>query len=201
MANFVYKVADIVYRFLALNILWVFFFIIGLGVFGFMPSTVALFRIVREWIKGNRDLPMFRSYYMYFKEEFISSNIIGFIYAVLFYIIYVNFSFVPYFYDESIHIYLYVVISAVSLVLTISYLNAFSVMAHFKHKKVMRYFVTSIGLVFAKPMSAIIQVFWIVAYTLIAINYPKLFIPMGISVLAYVLMSFNYSIFSKLKIQ
>ncbi|SDB84267.1 Uncharacterized membrane protein YesL [Pelagirhabdus alkalitolerans] len=197
MNRMIFAVTDVIYRFIVLNILWLVFLVVGLGIFGFMPATVALFRSVREWIKGETDLPLFRSFLIYYKTDFISSNLIGALFMILFYIIYVNASFVSYFYDQAVHLYIYIAIFSIGTIIVLSFLNTFSVMAHFKHQKTIRYFKSAIGLVFARPAMSLLQLIWLVAYILIAINYPKLFMSIGISVFAYVLMSLNYSIFKK----
>ncbi|KMJ56671.1 hypothetical protein AB685_20615 [Bacillus sp. LL01] len=198
MGKLIVQIAEFIYKFTALNILWVFFFLLGLGVFGFMPSTVALFRVVREWIKGEKDFYLFRNYFKFYKQEFIRSNINGVIFLLLLYIIYVNFTFVSYFYDESIHFFIYLVIFGISAIVLMTFVNLFSVMAHFEFKT-LKYMKVAVGLVFASPINTIMQLVWLAAYFLVAINLPKLFILIGISVFAYVLMSINYSVFKKYK--
>ncbi|MGY0702716.1 DUF624 domain-containing protein [Bacillus subtilis] len=39
-------------RFAYTNLLWLFFTLLGLGVFGIMPATAALFAVMRKWIQG-----------------------------------------------------------------------------------------------------------------------------------------------------
>lgn len=196
MGKLIIQIAEFIYKFIALNVLWVCFFLLGLGVFGFMPSTVALFRVVREWIKGEKDIFLFRNYFKFYKQEFFRSNINGAIFLLLFYIIYVNFTFVSYFYDESIHFFIYLLIFGVSAIVIMTFVNLFSVMAHFEFKT-LQYLKVAVGLVFASPINTMMQLVWLVAYFLVAINFPKLFILIGISVFAYVLMSINYSVFKK----
>jgi uncharacterized membrane protein YesL len=77
-----------------------------------------------------------------------------------------------------------------------TFVNLFSVMAHFEFKTI-QYIKVAAGLVFASPINTIMQLVWLIAYLLVAINLPKLFIIIGISVFAYVLMSINYSVFKK----
>ncbi|UCZ55225.1 DUF624 domain-containing protein [Bacillus shivajii] len=193
----IFQAAETAYRFIALNILWLLFFLAGLGVFGFMPATLALFGVVREWIKGEKDLPLFKTYLKLFKAEFVRSNLLGAFFLIVFYIIYVNFSFVSYFYHESIHFYIYLIILGFATIAVMTFLNIFSVMAHFEYKKSVQYFKVAIGLVFARPMITLVQLIWLVAYLLVAINFPKVFLAIGISVFAYVLMGVNYSVFKK----
>ena len=199
MGKIIYNLAELVYKFIALNILWLLFFLLGLGVFGFMPSTVALFSVVREWIKGNKEIPIFRKYFTTFKEEFLRSNIIGLIFLVLFYVLYVNFSFVSYFYDESIQFFIYLAIIGIGSLIMMTFINVFSVMAHFQYRT-LENIKAACGLVILHPLKALVQLIWVIAYVLIAIHFPKLFVGIGISVFAYILMSLHYTVFQKYKL-
>ncbi len=196
MGKIIIQIAEFIYKFISLNILWVCFVVVGLGIFGFMPATVALFRVEREWIKGEKEIPLFKNYFTFYKQEFFRANINGAIFVLLFYIIYVNFTFVSFFYNESIHLFIYIFIFGISTIVLMTFVNLFSVMAHFEFKT-MQYIKVAAGLVFASPMNTIMQLVWLIAYLLVAINLPKLFIIIGISVFAYVLMSINYSVFKK----
>jgi uncharacterized membrane protein YesL len=75
--NKLMQVFDWIYRLLYLNALWVLFTLTGLLVFGLFPSTVSMFHIAEEWISGNKDLPVFKTFFTKFKEEFIRSQLVG----------------------------------------------------------------------------------------------------------------------------
>ena len=53
-------------------------------VFGVMPSTVATFSILRKWVQGNFDMPIFKTFKNVYKKEFINSNKCGFVFFSLF---------------------------------------------------------------------------------------------------------------------
>ncbi|MDT8862939.1 DUF624 domain-containing protein [Alkalihalobacillus sp. MEB130] len=196
MTQKVFAIAEFVYKFIALNVLWFVFCLIGLGIFGFMPATVALFSVVRQWIKGEKDIPLFATFFQNYKSEFISSNILGAIFIPILYVLYVNFAFVSYFYPEGIQLYIYLLIAGVSSIVVMTFVNIFSVMAHFKYPT-LKYIKVAAGLVFLNPLRAIFQLMWVVAYVLIAIFYPNVFLVIGVSVFAYILMSINYAVFQK----
>ncbi|MCR6098813.1 DUF624 domain-containing protein [Salipaludibacillus agaradhaerens] len=197
MGRLIFQIADLIYRFVSLNILWLVFTLAGLGIFGVMPSTVALFSIVREWVRGEKDIALFSKYYAFFKAEFVRSNILGLFFLVVFYVIYVNFSFVSYFYAASVELFIYIVIFFFAVIAFMTFINLFSVMAHYEYKT-WHYLKASAGLVFLHPVKTILQIVWIVAYVIIAVNFPKVFVVIGVSVFAYILMSLNYSTFKRL---
>ena len=72
------------WRFMILNFLWVIGTLLGLIVFGIMPSTVAMFYILRKWIQGNLEIPLITTFINIYKEEFIRSNKCGLPFFILF---------------------------------------------------------------------------------------------------------------------
>ena len=63
-----------IWRFMILNFLWVVFVIAGGVVLGIMPSTVATFYILRKWVQGNFDMPIFKTFKSVYKKEFVNSR-------------------------------------------------------------------------------------------------------------------------------
>ncbi|MBU9710572.1 YesL family protein [Evansella tamaricis] len=64
-------------RMFVLNILWLLFSLAGLIVFGIVPSTVALFTIIRKWLLGEQSVPIFKTYWKTYKSEFLKANKLG----------------------------------------------------------------------------------------------------------------------------
>lgn len=78
-----YRIMEWVTRFAYLNLLWIGFTLIGLGVVGFFPSTIAMFAITRDWLKGKTDFPIFRKFWSYYKQDFMKSNLLGVVIIML----------------------------------------------------------------------------------------------------------------------
>ena len=75
---------DWAYKFLILNFLWVGFTLLGGVLFGIMPSTIATFYILRKFVQGDLDLPLFRTYKEVYFKEFKNANICGFFWSGIF---------------------------------------------------------------------------------------------------------------------
>lgn len=76
-SGFIYSVTEWITKFAYLNLLWVFFTLMGGVLFGFFPATIAMFAVTREWINGNTDKPMFKSFWEYYRRDFLKSNLLG----------------------------------------------------------------------------------------------------------------------------
>ncbi|GAE32724.1 YesL family protein [Alkalihalobacillus hemicellulosilyticus] len=195
MSSMIFKIANLIYTFTYLNILWFLFFLLGFGILGFMPATLALFSSIRGWLKEGNEVTM-KKYFYYFKTNFFKTNVLGIIFFIVFYIIYANIEFVPYFYPNEIHLYLYIIIGSVGVIAVLTFVNLFSIMAHF-HYCTFQYVKVAIGFVFYKPFQSLLQLIWIGAYFGMAIFFPTFFIVVGVSVISYVLMATNYSLFNR----
>jgi uncharacterized membrane protein YesL len=79
-AEWMIEISDWLWRLILANLCWLFFTLMGLGIFGFFPSTVALFTIVRKWQKNELDVPIWRTFKQVFKKEWKRSNQIGLIF-------------------------------------------------------------------------------------------------------------------------
>lgn len=64
-------------KLVCLNFLWMFVTLLGLGIFTIGPATYAMFSIIRQWVRGNEDQPLFSTFFDYFKENYRESLIIS----------------------------------------------------------------------------------------------------------------------------
>ncbi|WP_416148792.1 YesL family protein [Salipaludibacillus sp. HK11] len=82
MESALYKISTWIMRMAFVNILWISFTIIGFVVLGFFPATVAMFTIVRHWIRGDSDIPIYSTFWNTYKQYFLRANILGIIFAI-----------------------------------------------------------------------------------------------------------------------
>lgn len=61
------------------NLLWMAFSLIGLILLGTSPATVALFTVVRKWLLGETNFPVFALFWKTYRAEFMKANSLGFI--------------------------------------------------------------------------------------------------------------------------
>lgn len=92
--TFFYNIADWITKFFLLNVYWLFFTLIGGIILGFFPSTLAMFSIVRQWIKGNTDIKLFNTFLKYFRNDFIKGNLLGLFIMTIIIIIIFDFSYI-----------------------------------------------------------------------------------------------------------
>ncbi|WP_453991119.1 YesL family protein [Bacillus nitroreducens] len=88
----VFTFCEWVARLAYLNILWILFTIGGLVIFGVFPATIAMLATLRQFINKNEP-PVFKTFWTYYKKEFLGSNKLGLIISVIGLILYMNISF------------------------------------------------------------------------------------------------------------
>lgn len=132
LMGYFYRICEIVFRLLYLNVLWIIFTLLGVGIFGFMPATVAAFTITRKWIEGEDDVPVFKLFWNSYKKDFLKTNILGFILIVLGYILYIDFVFLPT--DQGIFFFLRIVLIMCTILYLIVLLYIFPLYVYYKQK-------------------------------------------------------------------
>jgi uncharacterized membrane protein YesL len=97
-----YRLFDWISKMALLNLLWIFFTVLGLGLFGFFPATAAMFAVMRKWIYGEDDIPVIRTFWTSYKREFIKSNLLGSIISSAGVVLLVDFLFIQNASNESL---------------------------------------------------------------------------------------------------
>jgi uncharacterized membrane protein YesL len=87
---YIYRVSEWIMRLAYVNFLWISFSALGLIAFGIFPSTIAMFTVVRQWVIGNSDIKIFKTFWSSYKNDWIKGNIIGIILLAIGYLIYLE---------------------------------------------------------------------------------------------------------------
>lgn len=77
-----------------INILWIFFTLVGLGIFGLFPATTAMFGVIRKQISKEEDVKIFPTFWILFRQDFMKANGLGLIFAAIAYFLYFDISFI-----------------------------------------------------------------------------------------------------------
>lgn len=75
--GFIYSITEWITRFAYINLLWIVFSLLGGVVLGFFPATIAMFAVTRQWLRGNTDEPVLKSFWEYYRKDFWKSNLVG----------------------------------------------------------------------------------------------------------------------------
>lgn len=191
-----YRLAVWITRLAYLNVLWLTFTIMGLGLFGIMPATVAMFSVIRKWNMGEEDIPVFKTFWKSYREDFLKANGIGIIFFLIGYLLVIQFNYL--FFQPSI-IYKTASFSIVALFILYAIVMTyfFPIFVHF-NLKVIDYLKWPFIIGFIHPILTIVMICGIgIMIYIVFLTIPALLFFFGGSVIAYILMLGVSQTFSK----
>ncbi|RTR36175.1 DUF624 domain-containing protein [Robertmurraya yapensis] len=77
MSSVIYNILNWITRFAYLQLVWVLFTLVGGFLFGIFPATVAMYAIIRAWLRGDTEIAIFQSFWKFYKNDFLKSNSLG----------------------------------------------------------------------------------------------------------------------------
>jgi uncharacterized membrane protein YesL len=114
-------------NFFLLNVLWLITSSLIITIF---PATAAMFGVIRKWVK-HKDVPLFKTFYQMFKENFGQSIGIGFIWSGISFLLILDYQLLlPL--DSLIEGILLLVLILVSLLYIFVSIYIFPIMVHFQ---------------------------------------------------------------------
>lgn len=134
LAKGYYKFAVHITRLAYLNLLWVVFTLLGLIIFGFMPATAAMFSVTRKWVLGEPDIPIFKTFWKTYREEFFKLNVYGIILMVSVYLLVIGFN-ILFFHPSVVYKIASFGIVAIFILYAIVLTYFFPIYVHFDLKK------------------------------------------------------------------
>ncbi|UUI04241.1 DUF624 domain-containing protein [Oceanobacillus jeddahense] len=193
-----YRFAVWITRFAYLNLLWIAFSLLGLGLLGFFPATAAMFAVVRKWIDGEKDIPVFSVFWKSYKKEFLKINVLGYILAGTGYLMTIEFQILR----TQEHIAYTMASFAVVglfLLLAVITLYLFPLFAHFQLRS-LDYIKWALFIGIGHPLLTIFLLGIVIALIYLSfVTIPALLFFFGGSVVAYILMWGAHLTFEKIE--
>ncbi|GAA4862851.1 YesL family protein [Paenibacillus vulneris] len=132
-----------------------YFFLLILGVlspFTLFPATAAMFSVARKWLTGEEDVPLFKTFFRGYKENYKQAMLGGLIYLVFGIIIGVNL----YFYNTrpgNLSLLKYLILM-LTVLLTVSLFHFFSILSHL-HMKLLQIIKNAVLISIGHPVRSI----------------------------------------------
>jgi uncharacterized membrane protein YesL len=194
-ANVVHSATEWIAKFAYINLLWIGFSLVGLVVLGLFPATISMFTVIRKWILGEGDIPILRTFWTTYKSEFLRSNGLGLLIAIVSGIIVLDLVFMKNLgngFTNAIQIPLYMFMFAV--VMTTFYL--FPIYVHYE-LKLIQMIKNSFFMMLINPLENLVMIAGIVAMSFVVKFIPGLGFFFGGSLCAAIIMASGYLAFSK----
>lgn len=190
-----FRICEIISKLAYLNILWIFFTILGVGIFGFIPATVALFAIVRKWVMRDTDVPIFTTFWKIFRQEFLKSSMLGGSLLLIGYILYIDFLYLP---SDGLFALVRFGLMLVALLYIIVLLYIFPLFVHYEWKNRL-YIKYALVLGASHPHYTLLMIIGIGIVYYASVNIPGIIPFFSISLLAYIIMWTSYQVIRKIE--
>jgi uncharacterized membrane protein YesL len=120
--------------------------------FTLIPASAAMFSVARKWVTGDEDVPLLKTFFRSYKQNYLQSMLGGFIFVILAVVLFVNMTF----YGTTLKsfgflVYLFIVLF---VFLIAAFFNFLSILAHF-HMKLWQIIKNSILLTLGNPIQSI----------------------------------------------
>lgn len=171
-------------RFAYLNILWILFTLFGGVIAGIYPSTTTVFAIMRKWLAGEDDLPIFKTFWSQYKKDFLKSNYLGVYFNIILVFILMDLFYLYNIADSGMK-WTAIPLSAGILFLSFLLLYLFPVFVHYDQpvRKTVR---TSFLLMLISPLQIFVMLISLLAIAVILWIFPAIGFIFGMSLYAFV---------------
>ncbi|MBP3041698.1 YesL family protein [Bacillaceae bacterium Marseille-Q3522] len=194
----IYRISEWITKLMYVNLMWIICTITGLGVLGIFPATSAMFAVTRRWVIGEKDIPVFRTFWQYFKADFIKVNILGYLLTILGVFLFIDLKF----FQSIIHP-VYSIISMIFVVLLFLYfvviLYIFPIYVHYD-LKLREYIKYALIIAIGRPMQTLAMMLGVIIDYLFFSYLPALIPFLGASLFSFFLMLLSYISFQKIRL-
>ena len=187
-----YKMINLAY----INLLWILFTIVGLGVFGVFPATSALFTVVRKLIKDEDNIKIFSLFWVSYRTTFIQSNGFGLAFLLMAYFIYFDLYFLQSNSGSLQFLFPIIIFIMISTIITLLFL--FPVFTHF-NLKFFQYFKQSFLIAITSPFEVLAIGSLVGIIYFIATMLPGIIPLFTVSVFAYVTTLISFRAFTRIE--
>lgn len=195
MTGWFYRISEVISRMAYVNLLWILFTLLGLGVFGFMPATVGLFAVIRKWVMGDKDIPVFATFWENYRTEFLKSNLLGLILFIIGYILYIDLVNLP---SGGIFTIFRIGLVVITILYAITLLYIFPIYVHYEWK-IREYLKYSLILGAGHPHFTLLMIIGIGALYYFSFKIPGIIPFFSVSILAYIIMWTAYRVIKKIQ--
>lgn len=190
-----YRISLVISRLAYINILWILFTLLGLVLFGIFPATVGIFSVVRKWVMGEKEIPIFKTFSENYRREFLKSNGLGLILALIGYILYIDFQIMP---VGGFFTVLRIGLVTVTIFYVIVLLYIFPVYVHYEWK-IRNYLTYALLLGAGHPHFTFLMIVGIGILYTVCIVFPGIIPFFSVSLLAYMVMWLAYLVMKKME--
>ncbi|MFS0824436.1 YesL family protein [Bacillus sp. 1P02SD] len=192
----VYNTSDWLMKFAMINLFWVLLTICGLGLFGLFPATIAMFDVISK-LRKKEEFPIFKTFCVIYKKEFIKGNIMGMILIVIGTIFYLDLYFVQRTSNQLFQVLFYPLV-ILNFIFYICVLYVFPIYTHYQ-LKIAQILKNAFLIMIANPIATIAMISSVTFVVVLTMILPATLLFFSGSILAFFITSIANSSFQKIE--
>lgn len=192
-----FKIIDILFILMKLNVFWIFFTLLGIGIFGFFPATISLFSCLRDYLRNGEQGSLFKLFKKNYVENFATGNRVGLLFLFAFLFIFFQKQCLEIFQDKSGAFLFEIVIKVLRLLFLTVLINFFPVFVHFDLKRE-KIILQPLLLTFICPLQTILSIIIVLGTYYLYFNFSLLGLFLGLALPAYGITAIDLTKFEKL---
>ena len=195
MTSKIYNILEWITKFAYVNLLWFIFTLVGGVILGFYPSTIAMFAMIRDWLRGKTDLPVLKTFWKYYKLDFLKGNLLGLFINVLFVFIATDIFYISL--NDQL-VWTHIPLFAFILIIALFLLYIFPSFVHFD-LKVIPLMKNSFLMMIISPIHSFLMIICLVSVYFIMRAVPALFFIFGGATYAFITTWLSLHAFEKIQ--
>lgn len=192
-----YRFSEWIMRLFYVNLLWLLFTVVGLGLFGWAPASVAAFSIFRKWFRKEEPAAIFRYFWQTYRKEFLNANLFGWIYMVIGFVFVFDLRFFQT-QDSLVFYFLYYFFVVIFLVFLVAFIFIFPVYVHYQLEKKIEFMKYSLFIPLSYPLYTLLMVGVTVGGYFLYQYLPILILIFGVAPFIAIFMWFSLQIFTRI---
>ncbi|MEK3888125.1 YesL family protein [Bacillus sp. FSL K6-3431] len=185
-----YEVCMNVLRLVYVNLLWIAFTLLGLGLFGFFPATAAMFAVIRKWIMKETEIAIFQTFWKHYKSDFMKMNAFGFFFSIIGLFFIYDLSLIK-FQEGTLFIFLYYFVLLLFLLFILSLLFFFPIYVQYEFSW-KQYIKQSLLMALSSPIESLMIVGGLIIVWFTITFVPSLILLVSGATSAYLIMWITY---------
>ncbi|WP_046175550.1 YesL family protein [Domibacillus indicus] len=190
MAEKANSFCSLILKLVYVHLLWLAFTLMGLVIFGAGPAAIAMFGVVRQWIRGNEDIPIFQTFKELYKLHFKEGNLLLFFYGLAGWILYIDLLYVQSFAIRA-------VVITVGILYLVSIFYVPCIVVHYEMKTLLKKIKYAVFLGIAYFQYTLVLLVALSAAAVLLMINPGFFFVFGLSPIIYITMWMVHQVFQK----
>ncbi|WP_096187623.1 YesL family protein [Evansella halocellulosilytica] len=195
--KYVYLTMEFITRIAYINLLWIGFSLLGLVVFGLGPASAAMFTVTRQWAIGNYDIPVFKTFFNAYKQNFFRATFLLVPLFIASNILYIDFMYLSMIDGMFYNFMLFIFINALIIFAIVS-LYLFPVFVQYKYS-IWQYYKYSAIIGFSMPLHTLGMIIAIFLMWRLVLIIPGILPILPIGLLAFVMMKLSHAAFVRIE--